>query len=294
MGLKIIPKTINMSGEERQLEEMIEQAIAAEKGSVLLFPEYGAYTVEGSQKAYKKLADLAVTQDVSIITSLNLGDKDLPYSNLEDNYNLVFIFSRFGEIYAPQAKIAPQSFEMGHLSEKAPVINVKAYDYLNKIILDQNGQKYSGFILNCSDISVMWQFDYRTLKSDAVLCLGDFANGAQDVAAGVIDYAVKSGLFKQGFFSNIGSKVREGKVPFTIGREIYFDYGCKKIMPYRQKEMRKLIDKSSAIYPDKDFKTFSDMLKLTLNGTFTIPESRSPKNLEGKIKLGAYERIIYV
>jgi len=285
MPLQITPKTIGMASEQEQLEEMVQHISEAEKSSTLLFPEYGAYTVMGSVKAFGVLRYQAVKNDVSVITSLNLGHKDLPYSNPQDNYNLNFIFSRKGKVYAPQGKITPQSFEMEHLDKNSPKMNVEAYDYLNKITLMQDGVEYTAFIFNCSDRYIMAAFTFHELKADAAICPSNFGYGAQDNATKVMDYAVRAALFKQAFLSNIEQRLsnedrEKGKKPLAKGIEKVIDYDGIKLINYSRREMQKLIKENCAIYPDEEIKSFYEMReKLTVNGTFTVPLSRSLENI---------------
>ena len=93
MALKITPKTFKMAQEAEQLEEITACARAAPKGETLLFPEYGAYTVQGSQKAYGELARVASQTGVTLITTLNLPSEDLPNARPNANTNCLFIFS---------------------------------------------------------------------------------------------------------------------------------------------------------------------------------------------------------
>ena len=124
MPLKITLKTFGMSGEENQLKEILDQIDSTMPGETLLFPEFGAYTEEGSQKAFQVLTQRAFKKKITIITTLNHPGLDLPGAQPKTNYNVLFIFSRTGNIHSPQAKITPQSFEMNHLDVHSPKINV--------------------------------------------------------------------------------------------------------------------------------------------------------------------------
>ncbi|KMP11553.1 hypothetical protein UR09_01260 [Candidatus Nitromaritima sp. SCGC AAA799-A02] len=293
MPLRIFPKTFGMAREERQLQEILSEISAAEKGDVLLFPEYGAYTIEGSQTAYAQLSRAASSQGKTIITSLNLPSDDLPNANPTVNYNTLFIFSRNGQIYSPQAKITPQSFETRHLDETFPKMNVTPYSFLNRITLRQNGEDFSAYFFICSDLYALQLFDWDELESDAILCPANFGNGAEGSAEDVIDYTVKSGLFKQGFLCNTYQDEGKGRPPLTRRVEKVFKVGEEKA-PYRKQEMNKIVARSSVVYPDdpdSKFSNFQSMLQLTQKGTFTVPRSRSLDN-GLKVELGAYENVI--
>ncbi|MFQ5482347.1 MAG: hypothetical protein ACE5ER_06270 [Nitrospinaceae bacterium] len=290
MTLKITLRTFGMSHEPGQLKEILEKTRSLQKGETVLFPEYGAYTVAGSRQAFAELSRTAVEKGITIITTLNLPSPELPATRAPSHYNTLHVFSRGGEIYTPQAKITPQSFEMRHLDPKSPEINVAPYSQLNKVTLRQNGRDYRGFFLICSDLYVLQYFDKTQLESDVLLCPANFGNGAEIAAAGLIDAAIKTRIFKQGFLCNTYQEVAAGLTPLTKRMEISFTAG-KEILPYRQDEMRRKVKTASAIYPDEQYRNFLSMLPLTKKGTFTVPLSRSSeKGLN--VKLGVFEKVV--
>ena len=290
MSLRIIPKTLRMAGEDQQLAEILQKTAAAEKGQALLFSEYGAYTVEGSRKAHSALSKAAIDCGVTIVTSLNLPTDDLPYADENVNHNTLFIFSKNGKVYSPQAKITPQSFEMRHLDGKSPRMNVAPYSRLNRVKLRQNGREYTAFFFICSDLYALRLFAYDEMKAEAIICTANFGNGAEEPAGELIKYSVESGLFKQGFLCNSHQIVKNGITPLTLAVERVFPDSAEK-KPYAKDEMEKRVNNASAVYPDEKHCNFQSMLKLTRNGTFTIPQSRSIEN-GLKVKLGSYARMI--
>ncbi|MFQ5671570.1 MAG: hypothetical protein ACE5G9_00615 [Nitrospinales bacterium] len=290
MPIKIVPKTFRMAREEQQLEEILQKASAAAPGTAILFPEYGAYTVKGSEKAYNELSKAAVNHGVTLITSLNHPGEDLPHASPKTNYNTLFIFSRTGRIYSPQAKITPQSFELRHRDESFPRMDVTPYSYLNKVTLRQNGAAYAAFFFICSDLYVLPLFDARDLKSDAIICPANFGNGSEQAAGGVIEHVVKSGLFHRGFLSNSCQVVEEGVIPFTVAVEKAFENETGKIV-FDKRDLDELLENSCAIYSDEEYRNFKSVLAITLNGTFAVPRSRSLEN-GLKVNLGAYERVV--
>jgi len=290
MPLEVCVQNFGMAREEKQFAEIIHKADSQVKGTTVLFPEYGAFTVEGSRIAFEKLSRLASSKGVTIITSLNLSSRDLPYANPEINYNTLFVFSRNGCVYSPQAKITPQSFEMNHLDENSPKMNVMPYNHLNRVTLKQNDREYQAFFIICSDLYVLQLFSPDQLRGEALFCPANFGNGAEGAAEAVIDYFVKSGLFNQGFFSNTYQKVKKGLTPYAIGVEKVYGRG-KENIPAEEKIVKEILSECCAIYPDEGYLNFGDMLSLTQNGTFTVPRSRSiGKGL--KVELGVYEKVI--
>jgi hypothetical protein len=290
MPLDIKVKTFGMGPEEDQLNEISDKIKSSHKGDILIFPEYAAYTLEGSQKAFARLSEMASDKRLSIITTLNLPSNDLPFADPKENYNALFIFSRHGGIYSPQAKITPQSFEMHHLDESFPKMNVAPYSRLNQVTLQRNGEKFSAFFFICSDLYVLPLFSFQELESDIICCPANFGNGAESAAGRVIEYSVQSGLFKQGFYCNTYQNTKQDFIPLTVGFEKTYETRVAG-KSYDKEEMKKRVQKSSAVYVDDEYCNFKSMLKLTRNGTFTVPKSRSLEN-SLKVYLGRYETVV--
>ena len=259
-----------------------------------MFPEYAAYTVEGSILAYCILADEAVKRNVTVMTTLNLRNHNLPNTSPNCNYNTLFIFSRHGEVYAPQAKITPQSFEMQ--SRHPPYINVLPYNYLNRVELEQNGKIFTALFLICSDLYALRLFGPNELKSDAIICPANFGNGAEGSATEVITYAVQSEIFRRGFLCNTYQDIseqdaREGKIPLTIAVKEEF----KRIegASLSWQNIGEAVDSCSAIYHEKDYRDFPEMIELTQKRrAFAVPRSRSLENKDFKVELGKYESVV--
>ncbi len=290
MPLDIKVKTFGMAREEEQLDEIADIIKSSNRGDILIFPEYAAYTLEGSQKAFAELSKMSSRYDLSIITTLNLPGYDLPFADPKENYNTLFIFSQDGGIYSPQAKITPQSFEMRHLDESFPKMNVAPYSYLNQVTLRVNGENFTTFFFICSDLYVLPMFDFRELESDIICCPANFGNGAESAAGRVIEYSVQSGLFKQGFYCNTYQNTKQDFIPLTVGFEKAYQTRVAG-KSYDKEEMKKQVQKSSAVYADNEYCNFKSMLKLTRNGTFTVPQSRSLEN-DLEVHLGRYETVV--
>jgi len=290
MPLDIKVKTFGMAPEEDQLYEISDKIKSSHKGDILIFPEYAAYTLEGSQKAFAELSKMSSDNGLTIVTTLNLPGYDLPFADPKKNYNALFIFSRHGEVYCPQAKITPQSFEMRHLDKSFPKMNVAPYSRLNQVTLQRNDEKLSAFFFICSDLYVLPMFDFRKLASDIICCPANFGNGAESAAGRVIEYSVQSGLFKQGFYCNTYQNAKPYLIPLTVGFEQAYETGTAG-KSYDKEEMKQQVRKASVVYPDDEYCNFKSMLKLTRQGTFTVPKSRSLENgLE--VTIGRYETVV--
>ncbi len=279
-----------MAQEQEQLDEIVDKIKSSNKGDILIFPEYAAYTLEGSKIAFAELSKMSSDNGLSIITTLNLPSGDLPFADPNKNYNALFIFSRNGEVYCPQAKITPQSFEMRHLDESFPKMNVAPYSRLNQVTLQRNGEKFSAFFFICSDLYVLPLFAFQELNSEIICCPANFGNGAESAAGQVIEYSIQSRLFKQGFYYNTYQNAKPDLIPLTVGFERSYETGTTD-KPYDKEEMKERVRKASAVYPDDEYCNFKSMLKLTRQGTFTVPKSRSLENgLE--VHLGCYETVV--
>lgn len=290
MPLDIKVKTFGMAQEQEQLDEIADKIKSSNKGEILIFPEYAAYTLEGSKKALAELSKMASDNGLSIITTLNLPSDDLPFADPKENYNVLFIFSRHGGVYSPQAKITPQSFEMRHLDKSFPKMNVAPYSYLNKVTLRVNGENFTAVFFICSDLYVLPLFSFQELKSDAICCPANFGNGAEGSAGRVIEYSVQSGLFVQGFYCNTYQNAKQDLIPLTVGFEKAYETGTAG-KSYDKEEMKQRVRKASAVYVDDKYCNFKSMLKLTRQGTFTVPKSRSLEN-GLQVKLGRYETVV--
>ena len=290
MPLDIKVNTFGMGPEEDQLNEIADKIKSSHKGDILIFPEYAAYTLEGSQRAFAELSKMSSDNGLSIITTLNLPSDDLPFADPKENYNALFIFSRHGEVYCPQAKITPQSFEMRHLDASFPKMNVTPYSRLNQVTLQRNREKFSAFFFICSDLYVLPLFAFQELKSEIICCPANFGNGAESAAGRVIEYSVQSGLFNQGFYCNTYQNAKRDLIPLTVGFEKAYETGTAGTS-YDKEEMKQRVQKASTVYPDDEYCNFKSMLKLTRQGTFTVPKSRSLENgLE--VHLGRYETVV--
>ncbi len=291
MALKIDLHPFGMAREEEQLAEILKISGFKEKGATVLFPEYGAYTLEGSKRAYAKLSQLASQKKITLITTLNLPADDLPKADSKVNHNALFVFSANGRVHCPQAKITPQSFEINHLDESFPKMNVTPYDYLNRVTVSQNGREYSVFFVLCSDLYVLQLLSLERLKADALLCPANFGNGAEGAAAEVIDRLVQSQVFDRGFLCNTYQKTKKGKIPYTIGVEQVFKRKQAPVLKGPKNSVGELIKNCSVVYPDDGYVNFGAMLSFTRTGRFTVPSSRSVEN-GLQVRLGVYENVI--
>jgi len=94
----------------------------------------------------------------------------------------------------------------------------------------------------------------------------------------------------QGFYCNTYQNTKQDFIPLTVGFEKAYQTRVAG-KSYDKEEMKKQVQKSSAVYADDEYCNFKSMLKLTRNGTFTVPQSRSLEN-DLEVHLGRYETVV--
>ncbi len=285
--------TFGMAAEDRQLKEIARRVESANAGDILLFPEYAAYTAEGSDIAYDAFCRWAKEKQVTLVTTLNRGADDLPYSEAGERTNTLFVFSANGKVHAPQAKVTPQSFEMNWMDEKSPIINVQPYTHLNRVVLRHEGQAYSALFFICSDLYLLKLFPPEELQADVLFCPANFGNGAEGVAGRLIETCVKYGVFGQAFYANCYQKPKNQHVPLTVAvTQSYrgMDVAAAKL---ESADLVRQVDASHHLYHDDSHPNFLSMLELTRQGGFTVPHSRSVES-GLTVYSGVYDRVIEI
>ncbi|CAI2719324.1 hypothetical protein [Nitrospina watsonii] len=285
--------TFGMAAEDKQLAEIAGQVEAANAGDIYLFPEYAAYTAEGSDIAYDALCRWAREKRITLITTLNRAAADLPHADASERANTLFVFSRDGTVHAPQAKVTPQSFEMNWVDEKSPVINVKPYAYLNRVVLRHEGQACSALFLICSDLYLLKLFPPEALKADVLFCPANFGNGAEGVAGRLIETCVERGVFGQAFYANCYQKPKGDHLPLTVAVTQSYRQVEGAVVKMGAADLVRQVDASHHLYHDDSHTNFLSMLELTRQGGFTVPHSRSVES-GLSVHSGIYDRVIEI
>ncbi|MCF8723397.1 hypothetical protein LQ236_001417 [Nitrospina gracilis] len=285
--------TFGMAAEDRQLAEIAGQVESANPGDILLLPEYAAYTAEGSDIAYEAFCRWAREKQITLITTLNRAADDLPYSEAGVRANTLFIFSANGKVHAPQAKVTPQSFEMQWMDEKSPIINVKPYTHLNRVVLRHEGQAYSALFLICSDLYLLKLFPPEELREDVLFCPANFGNGAEGVAGQLIETCVERGVFGQAFYANCYQKPKSKHLPLTVAVTQSFGQAEGAVAKLGAADLVRQVDASHHLYHDDSHPNFLSMLDLTRRGGFTVPHSRSVES-GLTVYTGTYDRVIEI
>ncbi len=260
-------------------DEMLERAIAAfdevAASETIFLPEYLAWTPRASGIAFAKLIGLAQERNINIITTLNLGGElteDLPGVEYTQRYNSLAIFTRHGVAHVPQAKISPQSFEMDTEME-GPGICVEPYARLNRVRLDIDDQLLDTYFLICSDLLVLEQLKPDKLACDLLVVLGNFAYGAEKVAARLLTMAIEHGVAETALLVNAFQLPVGRKKTLAIKAEEVFD-ATRARNPARRWSKPRSIRSAFHVYPDRAAKNFVQMCKLPRKGRIAVPESR--------------------
>lgn len=291
--LEIQLRTFGMAAEDRQLSEIARQVESVSAGDIVLFPEYAAYTAEGSDIAYDAFCRWAREKQITLITTLNRAAEDLPYSEAGERANTLFVFSANGKVHAPQAKVTTQSFEMRWMDEKSPIINVKPYTHLNRVVLRHEGQAYSALFLICSDLYLLKLFPPEALRADVLFCPANFGNGAEGVAGKLIETCVERGVFGQAFYANCYQQPKSKHMSLTVAVTQSYRQAEGTVAKMGTADLVRQVDASCHLYHDDSHPNFLSMLELTRQGGFAVPHSRSVES-GLTVYSGTYDRVIEI
>ncbi|HEX2573830.1 MAG TPA: hypothetical protein VH877_30055 [Polyangia bacterium] len=190
------PLPLQLGDEETLLDEAHERLAACAARSVVVLPEFLAWTIAGSAQAYRELAIMAQAHRLTLVTTLNLGPQlteDLPGRQPEHRHNAVTIFTRFGSVHVPQAKLTPQGFEQSP-DLLGPGIGVAPYTRLNLVEFDLGETLLKVRFLVCSDLWLLTRVEPPALGCDLLVVLGNFARGAEVEARNLLVKARRAGV----------------------------------------------------------------------------------------------------
>ncbi|MBN6185474.1 hypothetical protein JQN58_00565 [Aneurinibacillus sp. BA2021] len=284
-----------MASEQKVLDHVAQQLKEAAPQSIVVLPEYVAYTEENAAKALEVLVDVCQTKRISVMTTLNLVPNKLPHAAAGVNYNTLTIVTKEGEVHTPQAKITPQSFERVQYQPNFPKMNVGDYGFLNRVTLEIDGEQVSAFFVICSDVYCLMAGveQVEEIKADYCIVPGNFGNGAEQAVRRTLQRFREAGIFGTTIFSNPYQNVKdESQVPLV--KEAVEMIAAKPdapIRPLTDWERMELVKNNVAIYPDEQVPSFVHMAKLTMmdQGRMTVGMSRFPVT----VQLGTYpERIV--
>lgn len=261
-------------------EQMLERALAAlgdvDEGETAFLPEYLAWTPHGSGRAFARLIALAQARNINIVTSLNVAPdlhEDLPGRDPDARYNALVIFTRYGIVHVPQAKVTPQAFEMDE-REDGPNIGVAAYDRINRVRLDWQDAIVEARFLICSDVAALLQFSPQELACDLLVVIGNFAYGAERAASRLLGQTIEAGAATTTFHINaFHTPSRAGQQPLAIKVEEVLD-ATERTKPLAAWPNRRSLRSAFHVYDDDDARDFVTMCNLPRRGRVAIPRSR--------------------
>ncbi|BAU28401.1 hypothetical protein DFP93_107132 [Aneurinibacillus soli] len=274
-----------LASEKIALANVAEQLSSVEEGAIVVLPEYLAYTRDNSLLALEYLVDVCRTRKINVMTTLNLVPDNLPHAEPGRNYNVLTIVNRHGDVYTPQAKITPQSFERVQFEEKFPAMNVGDYTHLNRVTLDINGQEHTAFFVICSDIySLLLGVQHiEHLKADYAIVPGNFGNKAERAVDRILRRFRDGGVFRTTIFSNPYQVLKDpSKAPLVQQATEYVERSeDEQVIPLTDWDRIQLFKENVAVYPDEFVPSFVHMTGLTIKdeGRLTVGLKRFATNV---------------
>jgi hypothetical protein len=268
--------SLPLGDEPEVLAAALEALSGVEEGETAFLPEYVAWTARGSGRAFATLIAFAQARKINIVTTLNLGGdliEDLPGAGRERRYNAVTIFTRYGTVHVPQAKITPQAFEMSQAVD-GPDIGVDPYARSNRVRIDMDESILDARFLICSDLMVLYQHPPAELACDLLVVLGNFAFGAEKVASRLLSRALEAGVAHTALLVNAHHEPNAPRRrPLAVAAEEAID-APRLVKPRRRWPSRASLRAGFHVYPDEAASDFIAMCKLPRGGRIAVPRSR--------------------
>jgi hypothetical protein len=286
--------TYPLSSEQQILEYVKTQLLQIPTGSIVVLPEYLAYTEENSKRGLDLLLEICTARSISVITTMNLVPIDLPHAEEGVNYNVLTIVTKEGKVHTPQAKITPQSFERVQYQANFPKMNVGDYGYLNRVTLEVDGKIASAYFVICSDVYCLMAgvASVDELSADYCIVPGNFGNGAEQAVRRTLKRFREAGIFHTTIFANPFQDVKDPSKKPLVQEATDFMISDRN-QPIRELtdwDRIELLKQNVAIYPDELVQSFVQMAKLTSmdEGRMTVGMSRFPVS----VQLGHYPGMI--
>ncbi len=194
--------SLEMASDAEQLDAAMNALDEVEPNETVVFPEGIATTGDGAIEAWKELCKKARERSINIITSLNLGPElleDLPGRDPLERYHAVVMFTRFGDVHVPQAKLLTDRFQH---DPKLDDFAVVPYSRNNVVRLDWDERVLTARFFLSSDLATIARFSPAELECDLFIVLGRFTNGAELAAERTIRRALEEGAARSTFLVN--------------------------------------------------------------------------------------------
>ena len=185
---------IGLPGAEGQfLPRAVRALEEVRSGESVFFSEWVPRNLASSPAAFVRLSRIASERRINVFAPLLLGGdlvEDLPGNDASLYYSSLCIFTRFGMVHVPQAKIAPYAMEAGR-----PVMNttVAPYGRLNLVPLDLDGRILQARFFLGADLMALSRFNARTLACDLVVVMGSFGKQEDSTVLEMLGEVLKSG-----------------------------------------------------------------------------------------------------
>jgi hypothetical protein len=272
-------------------EQLLERALAAvdelEPGETAFLPEALAWTFGGAARAFVELVGAAQRRGVNVVTSLNLPGElapDLPGADPVERHHAIVVFTRHGVVHAPQAKLAPQSFESDARLEGLALAETP-YDRWNLVTLDLDEQLVSARFLTCADLFVLSRFTPAEIACDLLVVLGNFPFGAERAARRMLGQALACGAARTALLVNGFHAPELGRSPLALRCEEVLDSTREEDTAEAAWSSPRALRSALWVYPD-DLGTDYPALALAPSRRGRIPVPRS--RYEAPVSLGSY------
>ncbi len=272
--------SLEIASDKEQLDAAMVALDEVDRGETIVFPEGIAATAEGAIEAWKALCRRARERSCNIVTSLNLGPElaeDLPGRDTLERYQALVIFTRFGDVHVPQAKLITDRFQH---DPKVAEFAVASYTRNNLVRLDWDDRVLTARFFLSADLATVARFSPAELECDLFIVLGRFASGAELAAERIIRRALTEGAARSSFLVNAFDA---GLKPTAAKVEEVFDgvhFGAIKAEWASPRAMRGAF----VVYDDPKVKAWKDLSRLSIKRR--IPVSRHA--WERPVELGQY------
>jgi hypothetical protein len=202
--------------------------------------------------------------------------EDLPGRDEAARFNALTIFTPHGEVHVPQAKLAPQAFEMS-AALKGPNIGIKPYPRLNRVRLDLGGAEVleARFLVG-SDLWAMGRMPPDALRADLWIVPANLPRGGEAQAARLLEAARAARLAGATVLCNAEQAGRDGQAPHALPVEEVREAPVGASKAHRWPD-RDLLDDAFRLYPDGRAGSFVELAELPERaGRIAIPASLAP------------------
>ena len=272
--------SLEIASDREQLEAALSALDEIGPGETVVFPEGIAATGEGAIEAWKQLCRRAHERSCNVVTSLNLPPElleDLPGRDPLERYEGVVVFTRFGDVHVPQAKLYTDRFQH---DPKVDDYAVASYSRNNVVRLDWDDRVLSARFFLSADLATIERFSPADLECDLFIVLGRFTNGAENAAERMIRRALQEGAARTSFLVNAfdaGLRSTAQKV------EAVFD-GVHFGQVAKQWSSPRAMRGAFVLYDESKVRSWKDLSRFSIKRRMPV----SKRSWERPVELGQY------